>query len=89
MLETVQKAIKKIDENKNYSTREILEMQVMVDGFGKPSKYVLYRFMQGKKLNGVNLGASEKIPRLYVKGRDLKNFLNKRLEKLKMLEGKK
>lgn len=79
MLAKMKRKMNKIDDNKLYSTHEIIELGLIQDTTMKPSVFTLYRLIKRKVLNAVNMSAGQK-PKYFVKGKDLREFIANRYQ---------
>jgi len=73
------KQIAKIEDNKIYTPKDILEMGVVIDTNLKPSIFTVYRLIKSGKLKAVDLGTGS-VAKYKVKGKDLKKFLCERYQ---------
>lgn len=76
MIENIKKQFKKIDPEKYYSTTEIHDMGVILNNSLEPDLDTIYRRIRRKDLVAVNWG-TEKMPKYYVLGSDLKSHLDR------------
>jgi hypothetical protein len=75
MINDLQKAIKKLRNDKLYSSDDIVSKGLILDNNLKPSRFTLYRRIKQGVLPAVNLG-TDKMPKYFVKGEELKKYLN-------------
>ena len=77
MLKKIIAKIKRIDDEALLSPSHILKMGILLNTKLEPSVFSFYRMIKRGEIKSVNLG-TEKAPRYYVKGSDLKKYLLKR-----------
>ena len=77
MLKKIIAKIKKIDDEVMLNPNQILEMGIVLNTELKPSTFLFYRMLRRKEIKAINLG-TEKSPRYFIKGKNLKEFLLKR-----------
>ena len=72
MMETIKKAMTKIEDGKLYSPEDIHELGVILNTKLEPSMFTVYRLIKNGKLPAVNIGAGAH-SRHFVKGEDLRS----------------
>ena len=77
MLKKIIAKVKKIKDKELLSANQILDLGVILNTKLEPSPYQFYRMLKRKQIKSINLG-TEKAPRYFVYGKDLKEFLLKR-----------
>lgn len=77
MIEKIIAKVKRIDNDALLSVNQIGKMNVVLNTKLKPSVYSFYRILRRKEIKSINLG-TEKSPKYFVKGSDLKKYLLKR-----------
>lgn len=74
MISEVKAVIKKIDDDRLYKLKEIVDMGVIVNTKLEPSLFTVHRLIKSGKLKAVDLGTGTLSYRM-VKGADLKSYL--------------
>ena len=77
MLKKIIAKIKRIDDEAMLNPKQISEMGIMLNTKLKPSGLSFYRMLRRKEIKSINLG-TEKSPKYFIKGKNLKEFLLKR-----------
>lgn len=76
MLENIKKQLKKIEDGKMYNPEQIVNLRVLFNTQLKPSRFKIYRLIKRGEIPTVNLG-TEKSPRYFVQGKELKQYVKK------------
>jgi len=79
MIKKLIEKVKRIDDEAMLNPEQVLKMGVIVNTKLEPSNFSFYRMMKRGEIAYINLG-TQKAPRYFVKGKDLKAFLLKRYE---------
>lgn len=79
MIEEIKQIIEIIDDNALFSPKQVLDFGVITNTRLEPSVFTFYRLIKRGQLTAVNLGTGAS-PRYFVKGKDLKEYLNKRYD---------
>lgn len=77
MLKKIIAKIKKIDDEVMLNPNQILDMGIVLNTKLEPSTFLFYRMLRRKEIKSINLG-TEKSPKYFIKGKNLKEFLLKR-----------
>ena len=79
--------IAEINDEALFEPRAIVKMELVVDTLMKPSVFTIYRLIKRGKLPAIDLSTGT-APRYFVRGKDLKEFLSKRYDTVKIKEVK-
>ena len=81
MFKEIIEKVKRIDDDIMLNPEQVLKMGIVLNTKLKPSTYSFYRILKRREIKSINLG-TEKAPRYFVKGKDLKEFLLKRYDQV-------
>ena len=73
----IRERARKIDDDELLTSAAIVKRGLIVNTQFKPSAFTLYRLIKRGSLKAVNMGNGDQ-PRFFIKGRDLKEFINKK-----------
>lgn len=77
MFKKIKNNLKKIVNNELYSPKQITDLGLIVNTEIKPSIFTIYRLIKTGQIKTVNLSTG-KLPQYRIKGKDLKEFVEKR-----------
>lgn len=79
MIDEIKKKLDTIDDNALYSPKQVLDFGVITNTKLEPSVFTFYRLIKRGQLKAVNLGSGGS-PRYFVKGKDLRDYIEARYD---------
>lgn len=75
MIKEIKRKLAKVENDELYSANAIADMGLILDSKLQPSRFRVYRLIRNGKLAAVNMGDGGN-PKYFVKGKDLKEYVN-------------